>query len=489
MVNKKILALLGCCSLGVIIGSISGWFLGQVAKPVKEVIYKKPCYLNVVNDDLLGEVTYVNSESLPNEELSFYVNLKNEDTIISYAEINGKKYLTNSDNYFSFPAKEGENLVEIFYVPRDPNKTGCSIEIDSSIINGSVSLSQNKQLKNFYVSIYPKANEGYILDSIVINEEYYVSLNLKKIFEFKTLFLKNSVFCSFIKEGNSVDYAIDEFNSYIEGKDITSIDFSKEEVINKFGYGSLARISFSRLSSITAYVSKGYNFANSITFSNLQHTNTTTYKNSLGYFKENITFSNNIQMAERMYSEPGSINYFITSGKENVPSVDIAHFDENSGKKYDNKDFILKFGSYPFDPIDYLFYNSYVVDEKVTIDNETFNNQLELIDNFYYLTIVLDANASYNHAKYMYTTTNFDGAPSIAKQSALPIYNQLAIKIKLNREFIPVAYITRENYDVQALLKVNTIGKGKTTFTFVEKALPTFSDKVDYSSSFGDLEL
>lgn len=507
--NKKTLIIYTVVAfLGIAIGGIGGWFVGSLNRPIKPIIDKPNATVVFNNDDSIGTIkSYNDLENLRSENsFSFKVNLRDSNKTINYVTINENKYIANNELYFSFILNEGANEVDITYEDFKEDANFFAFGLNKNPQNqingethlvgengGQVNILGNKERSVFTLSLNPndKYKIGYVK---VVNENnsYNISFNSSKVYNFFPKRGDNEITVSYILENGTIDNAYDSFKEFIEGKDITTIDFSSSDVLSKFSIADLSRISFSRVQELETYEAQSYYYAYSVAvgIKNNQDTNTSIIKNKENFFKENITFSSNVQMAERSINKGDkNINkYQITGDKvSGATTVDFTSPKETTMSIDEYND---KYGLSLFQLNNYSLYDNYVLKNSQIINEKEFSSSIIKDTDGYVISMNLDIKSAYNYSKYMFTTTDYEGAPALVKQKDYPVFSKCGIEIHLNSELYPTYFLNRDEYVVKALVDAKTLGKGRTNFNYTSKAeIPSLDESLTYPKiESGDLD-
>lgn len=505
---------------GTVIGGTTGWFIGTMYRKPQEVSKISPCKVLVINENDDFDINLSANEGEIGQEIDFKISSSSSKYFLDYVNINDQKYIPNTDKYFYFNLKEGQNTIEPVYKlvsSQDYDKDEfVNVHIEDNEYNGEAKILYNgEKFEEKEVHAYRtidlefEPHDGYYLNKVLINNEFILCHNEDESYSFRTFKPENGedlmIFPEFLKDGEIVDDKYTEFQSILENDyngEIEKINLASEEILNKFSIADLARISFLRVQNLKEnYLAKSYNEARSTAafITNVQSTNTAFIKNNDHLMKEVISYSSNAQYSQRILNKDNynDLEIYFSYG-DKVESNFKADF-VNYSQKVDTtiSDYVLDYGIQPFDLINYQLYTSYMLNESSDICGEKFDSAIVKTTDGYILTLNLSPSSVYNYAKYMTSTTDYPGASSIIQQVGAPIFSKVGLKMVLSNDFYPVEYITREEYEVQSKFGANvpTKGYGSSTFYYddpsenPEMIIPNLDKNVDYEETYGKIDL
>lgn len=450
---------------------------------------------NFENNNDYGNIIYENKDYQIGDMFSFKVEEKTNENKLTYIEFENQKYVTNSDNYFTFQISDTQiDIVTRYQLENDNSKlvdisftNNYGVELSSSNIS-----SQGKVNVNSFVKIDCSLDSNLAIESLFLNEEYNITKNLNNEYEFKAFVAKNDVTTiTKVLANENADQTYMKFLNYVNNRQIENIDFSSEEVLNNFTPIEIARISLYLLNKESNFYTLSFNKAvSSVLFiTNTQKTNSIHIKNLNKIFKENIAVGDQLKMAERFVYDDSLTKHYQVSG-DSVVDNQSANYNSQSFKEYNQEQYINNFGISIYDTFHYKLNDEYSLADKVTIDDMSFENSIVKENNNYVITLNLSPQSADDYGKYMMTTTNFEGAPSIAYQTSAPTFKSIGVKIVVDSSLMMKEYISRENYDINTqFFAVNTLSYSKCQIYYNELSFPTLSDKVDYSSIFDNITL
>lgn len=445
--------------------------------------------LNIINDDNFGTVIYDQKDYYIGDIFTFTINEKTYDNKVSYVTINNINYITNSENYFSFEIRSDIDITINYHQETSDEFVDVNFENNEQIDMSSEQLIlSSKAYCNDFIKINYLLADNYRLANFVLNDDYIISTNSDGEYEFKAMFALNNIKAIILNEGDIDDNIYLDFVNYVGEEKISDIDFSLQKVFKPI---DIANISFLMLKNNPTFYVYSFNKAVSqaLFITNTQNTNSIFIKNDNGIFKENIAIGDNLKMAERFLNyKENNIDHYQVSGS-NVIDYNYATYDVDSFVTYNDDSYKEHFGVGIDDIFHFKLDRQYELDEKVIIDNIEFENSIVKNNNQYEISLNLNPLSAVGYSTYMTTTTNFEGAPSIAYQKQVPTFKTIGVKLILDLNLKPLEFITRETYIVHALMDVDTNSYSKSVFYYEYKNAPSFDENISYDSIYNDINL
>lgn len=248
-----------------------------------------------------------------------------------------------------------------------------------------------------------------------------------------------------VKQDNIISL-IEDFNSYTSDNNIENIDFSKIKHFSVTDYVNISIYNFLH-QSFCSLISMG-NSKTSGTIKMSQDITTSFIKQDNCYFKERISYSSTVKLANRFY------NFDILNGNSRVIDENNYVFDgevvdnykakyNKNCKKYSEEDYLNYFGVNLNNPISYIICNDALLNS-TKIDNKKYESSIVLKDNVYEVTIGLDASKStVNYRKEILSTITTDQENG---KQVEPRFTSVLLKFYLDRKLDLIEYKTYETY-------------------------------------------
>ena len=303
-------------------------------------------------------------------------------------------------------------------------------------------------------------------------------------------------------------------------EDIENIDLVKLLDDKKVRLGDVAEYVEYLIHKNPYLMVKGQNLSLSESFGvkNTQYTYTCWVKHENLFFKENISFSQNAEFAERIYNFDSTnntssfilpkpfdnkIEYYRTNQNDGL-NVDYTNFSANTRKEvyYINspdesiKSFSTTFGLSLFNPFNYDAkeenmlleeenYKALEIKNSKTNEDELYEPKLETSDAGYTLAITVDPKAAENYGSYIFTTTR--DAAAIAKMKEKPTFEKIGVRFNLNKKLEIQSIHIDEFYQVVSSIvgNVPTICSSDLSFIYNkdEISIPNCEEKIDYGTN------
>ncbi len=448
----------------------------------------KDINLTVNNNDSYGLIEFDSDSYVVGETLTFTIKEITSDYDLSYIEINNQKYITNNDNYFSFEITDVDVNITTYYIKSELSNDFVDVNFTS---NENISFTcndyvySNKVYLNDFVSFNLSLNNNSSLGRLYLNDEYIISLNKSDTYNFKAMFSINNITAITLSNGESNSEVYINFINYVNNRDLSEIDFSSDETLANFKVIDLAYIAFYMIDNTDLYI-YSYNQAisNALFISNEQNTCSLFIQNNSNIFKEDIAVGDNLKMAQRFIYDGNNINHYLVSG-DSVNSNMSASYDSNDYDTYTYDSYLEYFGINIDTIFKYDLSSYYQIDETQTIEDMEFDSSIVKTAEGYQINLNLDPQSAYDYSKYMITTTNFDGAPSISYQNDYPSFEAIGISILLDEYLRPLELISRETYTVHALIDVETHSASKSIFYYESLEFPALENKINYDHIYG----
>ena len=245
---------------------------------------------------------------------------------------------------------------------------------------------------------------------------------------------------------DDISFLVNEFNNYVAGNSIENIDFSK---IKRFSVTDYVNISINKF--LNENSSSMISIGNSKTAGTIkinQNIATSFIKNNDHFFKERISYSNTVKLANRFY------NFDILSGFSGVIDENKYVFDgevtdnycakyNKNYKKYTSEDYLNYFGVNLNYPVSYIICNDALLNSAM-INDKKYNSSILLNNNLYEITLALDASKStIKYRKEILSTITTDQENG---KQVEPRFTSVLLKFYLDRELNLIEYKTYENY-------------------------------------------
>lgn len=245
---------------------------------------------------------------------------------------------------------------------------------------------------------------------------------------------------------DDISFLVNEFNNYVAGNSIENIDFSK---IKRFSVTDYVNISINKF--LNENSSSMISIGNSKTAGTIkinQNIATSFIKNNDHFFKERISYSNTVKLANRFYNFDilrgfsGVIdeNKYVFDGE--VTDNYCAKYNKNY-KKYTSEDYLNYFGVNLNYPVSYIICNDALLNSTM-INDKKYNSSILLNNNVYEITLALDASKStIKYRKEILSTITTDQENG---KQVEPRFTSVLLKFYLDRELNLIEYKTYENY-------------------------------------------
>lgn len=250
---------------------------------------------------------------------------------------------------------------------------------------------------------------------------------------------------------DNIAFLINDFNNYINGNNIEDIDFSKIKNFSVTDYVNISLYKFLNQSSCSM-ISIG-NSKTSGTIKTNQDIITSFIKNDDHYFKERISYSNVVKLANRFYNFDilGEISMVIDENKYVFDGEVVDKYHANYNKnynKYTDEDYSNFFGVKLNSPISYIICNDALLNSTM-INNKKYNSSIILNNNLYEIILALDASKStINYRKEILSTIDTDKENG---KEVEPRFTSVLLKFYLDRKLNLIEYKTYENYWIKKL--------------------------------------
>lgn len=356
----------------------------------------------------------------------------------------------------SFAIKSSDQGVEgIALTIADPNTGSASL----SISNREPYSPNAKYSESDYCLVDPLPREDYSLQKISNNSK----IVLKDGTNSYTFLLEkeNKLDLSF---GLTVDKDFVSFKNAYE-KDYSSFDYVKEIdekriTLPQFSYAVFKLVEETRNLKV---VSHNEAVSQAFLFTNTQETNTTWMRNENGYYKENITCSSNIKMAERAYLDANSnnVSYYRVKG-DDVKSQSEADYSEATKQSMSFSRYFALYSVNLYAPLAYLVSKDTLLDSSLLTKSK----------DGYSLELFLAPEAASNYRKYMLTTTS-DADFALARQKQLSIFHSIILNVSLRNDLKMKTAQIEEKYDVMSQIgAVPTTGTEDVVFSYDAAKIP-----------------
>lgn len=402
----------------------------------------------------LGTLQILSGNAYPGEEILFQAlpinsNLAQTDRIFvgneeiavnpsgQYRFTLGKEVVTL---HASFKAKEVHKAITRLALTNETPTLGqASLKIDKEPYAASVTY-QTGSLGE----ILPQANAEDQLDKITLNGKTILTDGEKK-YSFALLDINDLSLLFKTKENT-------EFIAFQKtyGTDYASVDFTKEVANGSLKATYLGYVAYHLLEGQTQIHFTCTDTATSTAFfiTNTQSTMTWWEKKESSYTKENITYSGNVKMAEKMTLTDNQVGYQRVLD-DAVTSTTEADFSSAALQSFTYPQY---FATYHVDLTTPSLY-------RMEPDSFTDGTLIVSETNGYALSGKLNLDCLSDYRKYMVTTTA-DASFSLARQSEEPVFRSVILTLHLDKNLRLLSSHAQEDYDV-----VSSVGNVATKAT------------------------
>lgn len=250
---------------------------------------------------------------------------------------------------------------------------------------------------------------------------------------------------------DNITNLINDFNNYTNGNNIEDMDFSKIKKFSATDYVNISLYKFLSQSSCSM-ISIG-NSKTSGTIKTSQNIVTAFIKNNDYYFKERISYSNVLKLANRFYNFDilGEISRVIEENKYVFDGEVVDNYHAKYNKNYDkytDEDYLNYFGVKLNSPISYIICNDALLNSTI-INNKKYESSIIVNNNVYEITLALDASKStINYRKEILSTIDADKDNG---KEVEPRFTSVLLKFYLDKKLNLIEYKTYENYWIKKL--------------------------------------
>ena len=391
--------------------------------------------------------------------------------------INDKQICINLNNIYCFSIGESDIDIKVAFMSKVSSSPITSLALTpANQLEGNYTLAIGgvtyiEKSLNYNVGdegiVTPSPLDGYGVDSVSNsgyqilkdNEDHYsFLLQSDNTLEVTFKETQDTYFTSFKKQYPN------SFSTY---------DFKDEVTNNKVSLGTLYNALINNTSVQKNVLQQSLNLATSQAYfvTNYQSTRTTWLKSNSEIVKENITYSSNVKMAERIYYEDETVDYYrvknnaISSDKE--ASYSTASKEEMSFEYY-FKNYQANL-NYP---------TPYSLDPSVVLASST----LEKTDSGYTAILDLDPSCMDSFRNYMITTTS-DADFSLARQSKAPDFTSVKLTLSFNSDLLLLNTSDVEVYDVNSVagaVRTNATSSSTYSYSDTDLEIPDINTAISY---------
>lgn len=396
---------------------------------------------------------------------------------VKYLTINNKQICINHHNVYCFAIGESDIDIKVAFMSKVSSSPITSLALTpANQLEGNYTLaiegtSYIEKSINYNIGdegiITPTPLDGYGVDSVSNsgyqilkdNEDHYsFLLQSDNTLEVTFKETQDTYFTSFKKQYPN------SFSTY---------DFKDEVTNNKVSLGTLYNALINNTSVQKNVLQQSLNLATSQAYfvTNYQSTRTTWLRSNNKIVKENITYSSNVKMAERIYYEDKTVDYYRV--KNNAISSDKDASYSTASKE--EMSFEYYFKNYQ---ANLNYPTPYSLDPSVVLASST----LEKTDYGYTAILDLDPSCMDSFRNYMITTTS-DADFSLARQSKAPDFISVKLTLSFNSSLLLLNTSDIEVYNVNSFagaVKTNATSSSTYSYTDTDLEIPDINTAISY---------
>ncbi|MFA6861551.1 MAG: hypothetical protein WCR56_04150 [Bacilli bacterium] len=467
--------------VGIIVFALSiapSFFLENIPAKPEPILPETKKSISIVNENKnYGSAKTDIDAGYVDETVTLTLTLKNPMLYaVKSLTINDEKIAINSTNVYCFSITDSDVLIDVSFMEAVSSTKISSLSFqETNPLEGDYSLSIND---TDYVAdtvsyntgdiakIKATPKDGYLLSSIY-NSEYKVLPDSNKDYSF-LLNSTNEIKVTFKSSGNTLftDFKANYPNAF------STYDFVDEINNNKTTLGLLFNALIQNTANQDKVIQQCYSTASTTALfvTNEQITRTSWMKSSANILKENITYSNNVKMAERIYFSNNSIDYYRVRNQAISSDKDVDY----SSSTVQEMSFDFYYKNYQSDihyPTPYSLNPEYVLS----------SSSISKTSQGYEANLDLDIKCMDIFKNYMITTTS-DADFSLARQSSAPTFISVSLKLTFTDALCVLTTQDAEVYDVNSVAgAARTKASSDATYSYPENIdLPDIKTAISY---------
>jgi hypothetical protein len=355
-----------------------------------------------------------------------------------------------------------ENVTDLQIMDLNPCEGTVSFFVDGKNVCDATSLLTSQSCA---VKAIPLP--GYAVSSFSLNGTLQILPDENDAYSF-LLHLNNQVRATFAVVADA------DMNSFTASypKDPSATDFIQEIASGKLNIALFSYVVMKKLTQEPVVVMKAANTAISTAFwiANKQATHSTWIRKNDSYFKENITYSGAVEMAERVYLQGKDVDYYRVTGSA-IADATTADYTKATDQKMSYAAYHAMYFYNPEFPLAYDFRKENILP----------TSYLSKTESGYRLTMNMSLDSLSDYRHYMITTTR--DAKELAQQSDLPSFSSVTLTFSLGSNLQVQNGTAEEAYKVKSktIGDVPTTASSTITFTYPETvSIPAITETLPY---------